>query len=98
MPAGSIQPSWNKEDPAIVRIGAWLFRQRTWLPVPIFVALLVLPPENLLPLSVALTSGVTIILGAESLRLWAVHHIGAVSRTRSDRLGPLILSGPFAWV
>jgi protein-S-isoprenylcysteine O-methyltransferase Ste14 len=30
--------------------------------------------------------------------LWSVHHIGAISRTRSDRLGPLIVSGPFAWV
>jgi protein-S-isoprenylcysteine O-methyltransferase Ste14 len=98
MPVGSIQPSWNKEDPAIVRTGAWLFRQRTWLPVPIFVALLLFPPGNLLPLSLAITLGLTIILVAESLRLWAVHHIGAVSRTRSDRLGPLILGGPFAWV
>jgi protein-S-isoprenylcysteine O-methyltransferase Ste14 len=32
------------------------------------------------------------------LRLWGVHHIGAVSRTRSNRLGPLITSGPFALV
>lgn len=35
---------------------------------------------------------------AELLRLWAVHHIGAVSRTRSDRLGPLVRSGPFAFI
>jgi len=34
----------------------------------------------------------------EGIRLWAVHHIGAISRTRSDRLGPLIASGPFAYV
>ena len=27
-----------------------------------------------------------------------MHHIGAISRTRSDRLGPLIASGPFACV
>lgn len=30
--------------------------------------------------------------------MWGVHHIGAISRTRSDRLGPLIASGPFAYV
>jgi protein-S-isoprenylcysteine O-methyltransferase Ste14 len=32
----------------------------------------------------------------ELIRLWGVHHIGAISRTRSDRLGPLVASGPFA--
>ena len=30
--------------------------------------------------------------------MWSVHHIGAISRTRSDRLGPLIGTGPFALV
>ena len=34
----------------------------------------------------------------KSLRLWAVHHIGVISRTRSERLGPLIATGPFAHV
>ena len=34
----------------------------------------------------------------ELVRLWAVRHIGAISRTRSDRLGPLVQSGPFAYV
>jgi protein-S-isoprenylcysteine O-methyltransferase Ste14 len=38
------------------------------------------------------------MLGAELFRLWAVHHIGVVSRTRSDRLGPLVTTGPFARV
>ena len=30
--------------------------------------------------------------------MWGVHHIGAISRTRADRLGPLVSSGPFARV
>jgi protein-S-isoprenylcysteine O-methyltransferase Ste14 len=34
----------------------------------------------------------------ELLRLWGVHHIGVISRTRAERLGPLVSSGPFAWV
>jgi protein-S-isoprenylcysteine O-methyltransferase Ste14 len=39
------------------------------------------------------------VVGAgELLRLWAVRHIGVISRTRSDRLGPLISTGPFHWV
>ena len=28
--------------------------------------------------------------------MWGVRHIGVISRTRSDRLGPLVESGPFA--
>ena len=34
----------------------------------------------------------------EALRLWAVRHIGVISRTRSDRLGPLVETGPFALI
>src|SRR5262249_42887799 len=34
----------------------------------------------------------------EAVRLWAVGHIGAISRTRSQRLGPLVAAGPFAIV
>jgi protein-S-isoprenylcysteine O-methyltransferase Ste14 len=34
----------------------------------------------------------------ELVRLWAVHHIGVISRTRSDRLGPLVDTGPFGLV
>ncbi len=43
-------------------------------------------------------AGLALIGAGEWLRLWSVHHIGAISRTRSDRIGPLIASGPFAWV
>lgn len=39
-----------------------------------------------------------VVAVGEALRLWAVGHIGVVSRTRSDRLGPLVASGPFSIV
>jgi len=42
--------------------------------------------------------GAAIVAAGEAIRLWAVLHIGAISRTRSDRLGPLIASGPFGYV
>jgi protein-S-isoprenylcysteine O-methyltransferase Ste14 len=42
--------------------------------------------------------GALIVAIGEAIRLWAVHHIGAISRTRSDRLGPLVSSGPFALI
>src|SRR5262245_25253438 len=80
------------------RLGGWLFRHRTIIPLPLAIAVLGLrigeaPPSKLL---IGFGIGVTAI--GEALRLWAVHHIGAVSRTRSERLGPLIDSGPFALV
>jgi protein-S-isoprenylcysteine O-methyltransferase Ste14 len=42
--------------------------------------------------------GIALTAGGELLRLWAVRHIGTVSRTRSERLGPLVATGPFAHV
>jgi len=38
-----------------------------------------------------------VVIAGEWLRLWAVRHIGAVSRTRSERLGPLVTTGPFGY-
>src|SRR5262245_62977502 len=43
-------------------------------------------------------SGVSLVVLGELVRLWAVRHIGVISRTRSDRLGPVVSSGPFAHV
>lgn len=43
-------------------------------------------------------AGASMVAGGELLRLWAVRHIGAISRTRTERLGPLVPTGPFAIV
>jgi len=43
-------------------------------------------------------AGTVLTLTGEAIRLWAVRQIGTISRTRSDRLGPLVTSGPFALV
>ena len=43
-------------------------------------------------------AGPSLVACGEVLRLWAVRHIGVISRTRSDRLGPLVVTGPFAGV
>jgi protein-S-isoprenylcysteine O-methyltransferase Ste14 len=97
--AASPEPQREQGDPdTAVRVGGWLFERRTWLPVPLAVTLLVVraweaPPSLLL----AIAGGTMVALG-EALRLWGVHHIGAISRTRSDRLGPLVTTGPFALV
>jgi protein-S-isoprenylcysteine O-methyltransferase Ste14 len=90
-----------QQDPdTLGRMGGWLFRHRTSIPVPIAVALLLIPasasPSFLSRSPFGL--GVLIVAAGEAIRLWAVHHIGAISRTRSDRLGPLIATGPFAFL
>jgi protein-S-isoprenylcysteine O-methyltransferase Ste14 len=78
------------------RVGGWLFRHRTWLPLPVALAILTLRIGET-PRSSPLTGvGVAVTVAGELLRLWGVHHIGAISRTRSERLGPLVASGPFA--
>ena len=81
-----------------VRAGGWLFKQRSWLPLPLVAALLLIPPPAGTPASPWWTVGLLVVAAGEAIRLWAVHHIGAISRTRSDRLGPLIASGPFGYV
>ena len=78
------------------RLGGWLFRHRTSLPVPVSLAILVIPGGAASDALVG--SGVVITLLGELIRLWGVHHIGVISRTRSERLGPLVASGPFAIV
>ena len=79
----------------IARVGAWLFRQRTWIPLPLALALLLVRAAET-PSSTVAWLGAAIVAGGEGLRLWAVRHIGVISRTRSDRLGPVVSTGPFA--
>jgi len=81
---------------AMVRLGAWLFERRTWLPLPLAIALVLIPAGR--DISPSPFLGAAVVALGECIRLWGVHHIGAISRTRSDRLGPLVSTGPFALV
>jgi protein-S-isoprenylcysteine O-methyltransferase Ste14 len=84
-------------DDALAAHGGWIFRNRSWLPVPL--ALLLLGSRwhaEHVPV-LFLIGEVTVALGL-AIRFWAVRHIGTISRTRSGRLGPLILEGPYLLV
>jgi protein-S-isoprenylcysteine O-methyltransferase Ste14 len=86
------------EPDTLTRLGGWLFRHRTSLPLPVAAAILTLRTGQAPPSTALVTAGVAVTALGELLRLWGVHHIGAISRTRSDRLGPLVATGPFARV
>lgn len=75
--------------------GGWLFRQRSWLPVPIGLVLL-LVRWGMVRHPLLSVAGPVLVVAGEGLRWWAVGQIGVISRTRTTRLGPLITSGPFA--
>jgi protein-S-isoprenylcysteine O-methyltransferase Ste14 len=81
-------------DPT-VRLGGWLFRHRTALPLPVAAAILTLRAGEAPPSAALVAAGVAMTALGGMLRVWGVHYIGAISRTRSDRLGPLVAGGPF---
>ena len=66
------------------------------LPLPIAAAILLIPSGETSRNVAAILGGIALTLSGEALRMWGVRHIGVISRTRSDRLGPLVESGPFA--
>jgi protein-S-isoprenylcysteine O-methyltransferase Ste14 len=84
------------EPDTTIQLGGWLFRHRTALPLPVAVAILALRIGEAPPSARLVAAGVAVTLLGELIRLWGVHHIGVISRTRSERLGPLVASGPFA--
>ena len=88
----------DQTSPDSTKVGDWLFRHRTALPLPIAAAILGLRVGEAAPSLPLIAAGVGITAAGELIRLWGVHHIGAISRTRSDRLGPLIDTGPFALI
>jgi protein-S-isoprenylcysteine O-methyltransferase Ste14 len=100
MPTAEVeQHQFQQQDATrLSQLGGWLFRHRTATPVPFFVALLFVRSGEAAPSPQLIAAGVTIVAFGEGIRLWGVHHIGAISRTRADRLGPLVDNGPFALV
>ena len=80
----------------LTHLGGWLFRHRTVIPLPIAIALIVIPASS--SSTWLRWLGLALVVAGELIRVAAVRHIGTISRTRTDRLGPLVASGPFRWV
>lgn len=77
--------------------GAWLFRYRSILPIPLALVLVLVRKGETFSAWPAVLGVILVLLG-QSLRLWAVRHIGTISRTRTTRYGPLMTAGPYAIV
>jgi protein-S-isoprenylcysteine O-methyltransferase Ste14 len=88
----------DQTSPDSTKLGEWLFRHRTALPLPIAAVILGLRVGQAPPSVLLVTAGVAVTAAGELIRLWGVRHIGAISRTRSHRLGPLVATGPFALI
>jgi protein-S-isoprenylcysteine O-methyltransferase Ste14 len=88
----------DQPSPDSTKLGEWLFRHRTALPLPLAGVILGLRVGETAPSAILVAAGVAVTAAGELIRLWGVRHIGAISRTRSQRLGPLVASGPFALI
>jgi protein-S-isoprenylcysteine O-methyltransferase Ste14 len=82
---------------SVAPAGAWLFRYRSILPVPLAL-ILILVRKGQIRAVWLIVLGVILVLLGQTLRLWAVRHIGTISRTRTTRYGPLMTAGPYAIV
>ena len=77
--------------------GEWAFKQRSWLPVPIALVLL-LSRFHQITGDAPQRTGIALVALGEFIRFWTVRYIGVISRTRSTRWGPLVVSGPYRLV
>lgn len=82
------------EQSTPARIGAVIFRNRGWLPVP-FLLVPLLASGGMTPRT-TLIAAVLMLVG-EAWRLWGVATAGTVTRRRSREVQKLVTHGPFAW-
>lgn len=83
------------EQSRSARIGAVLFRNRSWLPVPFLLVTLLVPAR---PSLIAWIVGAVPIIIGEAIRLAGVAAAGTVTRRRSRNVQRLVTYGIFRWV
>lgn len=75
-------------------LGAFFFKWRSYTPIPLLIAMLVLARPTLPTIVIGL-----LIAGAGELtRIWAVSYAGGATRTLTPGVGRLITGGPFGHV
>jgi protein-S-isoprenylcysteine O-methyltransferase Ste14 len=88
-------PTSSAEQTTSARIGAVLFRNRSWLPVPFLVVALLAPAH---PTATNWIAGAILVVIGEWIRLAGVSAAGHVTRRRSREVERLVTYGIFRWV
>lgn len=88
-------PVCAAEHTQSARLGAWLFRNRGFLPVPFIVVPFIWHGTMA---ARSWTFGLLFVAFGESIRLWGVAAAGAETRRRSRTVTRLVTYGPFAWM
>ena len=83
------------EQSTSARVGAVLFRNRSWLPVPFLLVALLAPAH---PTAKNWIIGAVLIVIGEWIRLAGVSAAGTVTRRRSRDVQRLVTYGIFRWV
>lgn len=89
------KPTSASEQTTAAKIGAVLFRNRSWLPVP-FLLVTLLVPASATGVN-WIVGGILIVVG-EWIRIAGVAAAGTVTRRRSRNVQRLVTYGIFRWV
>src|SRR6476646_10540525 len=95
MSSPNAAPTSAAEQTRSARIGATLFRNRSWLPI-LFIGVPLLVPARMSPAGWIV--GAICIVTGEWIRLAGVAAAGTVTRRRSRTVQRLVTYGIFAWV
>lgn len=79
-----------------IAVGRTFFRFRSYVPVVIYAAMVVMPPVAFSPEPMLWVAGACVTGFGVWLRLWSIRHIGKRARTRGDKARFLIVGGPFS--
>jgi len=93
-PSAPTAPVSAAESTRAATLGAVLFRNRGWLPVPFFLVPLLVPAEQR---AVTWIVGALLVVAGEAVRLAGVAAAGTVTRRRSRAVQRLVTYGIFAW-
>jgi protein-S-isoprenylcysteine O-methyltransferase Ste14 len=83
------------EQRTAARIGGVLFRNRSWLPVPFLLVVLLMPGK---PTPLRWVICAAMVIAGEWIRLAGIAAAGTVTRRRSREVQRLVNYGIFAWV
>ena len=81
----------------LIMLGEWLFRQRSWTPIPFILVLALLSFRESNDV-MTWVPGLILLVFGEALRVWGVAVVGKESRTRGGGVGRLATHGPYAYV